>query len=112
MMDSRKKEQNIIDKRGTTNKDLVGFQKAPTYKTPYKVISKTLKSEIFIFLLMQETVVLFKRIFRGSPSFFSRTITKENSLYREENLWSTFREFFEGHRLPSLEGHKTESSEK
>jgi hypothetical protein len=90
----------------------VGFQKAPTYKTPYKVIWKTLKSEIFIFLLMQETVVLFKRIFRGSPSFFSRTITNENSLYGEENLWSTFRESFEGHRLPSLEGHKTESSEK
>jgi hypothetical protein len=111
MMDSREKEQNIIDKRGKTNKDLVGFQKAPTYKTPYKVIWKTLKSEIFIFLLMQETVVLFKRIFRGSPSFFSRTITKKNSLY-SENLWSTFREFFKGHRLPSLEGHKTESSEK
>lgn len=112
MMDSRKKEKNIIDKRGKTNKDLVGFQKAPTYKTPYKVIWKTLKLEIFIFLLMQETVVLFKRTFRGSPSFFSRTKTKENSLYGEENLGSTFRESFEGHRLPSLEGHKTESSEK
>jgi hypothetical protein len=76
MMDSRKKEKNIIDKRGKTNKDLVGFQKAPTYKTPYKVIWKTLKLELFIFLLTQETVVLFKRTFRGSPSFFSRTKNK------------------------------------
>jgi hypothetical protein len=108
MMDSTKhNRQKGEDKQGPS-----GLPKSSHLQDSIQSHWKTSKSEIFIFLLMQETVIPFKRIFRGSPSFFSRTITKENSLYGEEKLWSTFRESFEGHRLPSLEGHKTESSEK